>query len=377
MGCGGVDLLAYRATQADPLDLVRAARNALSGAKADRRRQRELRASRFTRLPNAGVDAFTIGSAVFDGSFSPAKGSLRGPDPRHPRGVRQGAQDGGMSAAGPSKARLRPQRERAAASAAGVGTSVERRARDPRTRSVNCCAANGVDPDGGRRSASRLSAVAIERSLAGGKRTSSRRLQLGTPHRRRQRCDDARSAGRAGRARARAAWPRSCRSSSTGNRMPIATTVERLRRACAHADALVAVGSGTINDLCKYAAAKDGKPYAVFATAPSMNGYTSKNAAITVDGHKKSLPAGAPRRRVHGPRRAVRGACADDPRRPRRFAVPLDGAGGLAAVASPARNAVPARAVRAAGRGRAGTCWTTPKRCCAAIPRRCARWRAR
>jgi len=24
------------------------------------------------------VDAFTIGSAVFDGSFSPAKGSLRG-----------------------------------------------------------------------------------------------------------------------------------------------------------------------------------------------------------------------------------------------------------------------------------------------------------
>ena len=31
MGCGGVDLLAYRATQADPLDLVRAARGALAG----------------------------------------------------------------------------------------------------------------------------------------------------------------------------------------------------------------------------------------------------------------------------------------------------------------------------------------------------------
>ncbi len=39
---------------------------------------------------------------------------------------------------------------------------------------------------------------------------------------------------------------------------------------------------------------KDGKPYAVFATAPSMNGYTSKNAAITVDGHKKSLPSVPP-----------------------------------------------------------------------------------
>src|SRR6185295_9183520 len=34
--------------------------------------------------------------------------------------------------------------------------------------------------------------------------------------------------------------------------------------------------------------------YVVFATAPSMNGYTSMNAAITIDGHKKTLPAAAP-----------------------------------------------------------------------------------
>jgi glycerol-1-phosphate dehydrogenase [NAD(P)+] len=68
-------------------------------------------------------------------------------------------------------------------------------------------------------------------------------------------------------------------------------TAEAIRRASAGCDALIAVGSGTINDLCKYAAAQDGKPYAVFATAPSMNGYTSVNAAITVAGHKKSLPA--------------------------------------------------------------------------------------
>jgi glycerol-1-phosphate dehydrogenase [NAD(P)+] len=57
------------------------------------------------------------------------------------------------------------------------------------------------------------------------------------------------------------------------------------------ADALIAVGSGTINDLCKYASAQSNKPYAVFATAPSMNGYTSVNAAITKDGHKKSIQA--------------------------------------------------------------------------------------
>lgn len=71
-------------------------------------------------------------------------------------------------------------------------------------------------------------------------------------------------------------------------------TVERVRAATASADALVAVGSGTINDLCKFASAQDRKPYVVFGTAPSMNGYTSLNAAITVHGHKKSLPAQAP-----------------------------------------------------------------------------------
>lgn len=65
-------------------------------------------------------------------------------------------------------------------------------------------------------------------------------------------------------------------------------------RETARADALVAVGSGTITDLTKYAAARAGKPCAVFGTAPSMNGYTSPSAAITIDGLKKSVPAVAP-----------------------------------------------------------------------------------
>ncbi len=70
-----------------------------------------------------------------------------------------------------------------------------------------------------------------------------------------------------------------------------AASVEAIRRESSDCDALIAVGAGTINDLCKYAAARDGKDYAVFGTAPSMNGYTSVNAAITVGGHKKTLPA--------------------------------------------------------------------------------------
>jgi glycerol-1-phosphate dehydrogenase [NAD(P)+] len=71
-------------------------------------------------------------------------------------------------------------------------------------------------------------------------------------------------------------------------------TVEHVRQATSDAEILVAVGSGTINDLCKYASFLDSKPYVVFGTAPSMNGYTSVSAAITEHGHKKSLPAHVP-----------------------------------------------------------------------------------
>ncbi|AMY71990.1 sn-glycerol-1-phosphate dehydrogenase [Frigidibacter mobilis] len=52
--------------------------------------------------------------------------------------------------------------------------------------------------------------------------------------------------------------------------------------------ALVAVGSGTINDLCKFATYKDGRSYSVYGTAPSMNGYTSSTASITLDSGLKT-----------------------------------------------------------------------------------------
>ncbi|WP_156381843.1 sn-glycerol-1-phosphate dehydrogenase [Rhizobium sp. Leaf341] len=61
------------------------------------------------------------------------------------------------------------------------------------------------------------------------------------------------------------------------------------------ADAVVAVGSGTINDLVKFVTGKAGKRYAVFGTAASMNGYTSTTASITLDsGLKVSLPSQGP-----------------------------------------------------------------------------------
>lgn len=75
-GCGGVDLLAYRATEADPLDLVRAARSALPRGRLVVAGSVTTR-TQILALGEAGADAFTVGSAVFDGAFSPAKGALR------------------------------------------------------------------------------------------------------------------------------------------------------------------------------------------------------------------------------------------------------------------------------------------------------------
>jgi hypothetical protein len=75
-GCAGVDILAYRATEAAPLDLVAACRRGL-GARGmlvvagsiDRR-------ERVAAIRAAGADAFTIGTAAIDGLYAPGAGPL-------------------------------------------------------------------------------------------------------------------------------------------------------------------------------------------------------------------------------------------------------------------------------------------------------------
>src|ERR1043165_1775229 len=57
---------------------------------------------------------------------------------------------------------------------------------------------------------------------------------------------------------------------------------------------VVAIGTGTLNDLSKMVAFRLGCPSAVFATAPSMNGYTSLSASITTDGVKTSFRTRTP-----------------------------------------------------------------------------------
>ncbi len=56
------------------------------------------------------------------------------------------------------------------------------------------------------------------------------------------------------------------------------------------ADAVVAVGAGTLCDLAKYAGDRLGLPAVLYATAASMNGYTSGITAIKVRGLKRTVP---------------------------------------------------------------------------------------
>lgn len=85
-----------------------------------------------------------------------------------------------------------------------------------------------------------------------------------------------------------------------------------------HAEALIAVGAGTLNDLVKYVSHRRQRPYAVFATAPSMNGYVTATASISRGGEKLSLPATPPKGAffdltvlANAPRRLVRAGVGD------------------------------------------------------------------
>lgn len=57
----------------------------------------------------------------------------------------------------------------------------------------------------------------------------------------------------------------------------------------------IAVGSGTLNDLCKRASEELHRPYLSVATAASVDGYASFGAPITADGFKSTWPCAAPR----------------------------------------------------------------------------------
>ena len=74
------------------------------------------------------------------------------------------------------------------------------------------------------------------------------------------------------------------------------STVEELKDKIKAYEGIIAVGSGTVNDLTKLATAQQGRQYCVFATAASMNGYTSSTASMNLaSGLKVSLPGQCPK----------------------------------------------------------------------------------
>lgn len=57
---------------------------------------------------------------------------------------------------------------------------------------------------------------------------------------------------------------------------------------------IVAVGSGSINDICRIISAKTHIPYVIMGTAPSMDGYASTVSPLIIDGAKVTYPGTNP-----------------------------------------------------------------------------------
>ena len=57
---------------------------------------------------------------------------------------------------------------------------------------------------------------------------------------------------------------------------------------------VLSVGTGSLNDPCRLACARQGKKFCIFATAPSMDGFASYSSPIVANGFKASFPAKSP-----------------------------------------------------------------------------------
>jgi glycerol-1-phosphate dehydrogenase [NAD(P)+] len=74
------------------------------------------------------------------------------------------------------------------------------------------------------------------------------------------------------------------------------TFIEMLDERLASTDAIaVAVGSGTINDLCKLCSYHQSRPYMCVATAASVDGYSSFGASVTYKNMKQTFTCPAPK----------------------------------------------------------------------------------
>lgn len=77
--------------------------------------------------------------------------------------------------------------------------------------------------------------------------------------------------------------------------IPDEKAIETVEKQIQGQELIIGIGSGVIQDLCKYVSHFNKIPYMVVATAPSMDGYASSGAAMILKGMKETVPAGLPR----------------------------------------------------------------------------------
>ncbi len=76
--------------------------------------------------------------------------------------------------------------------------------------------------------------------------------------------------------------------------VPDEKAIARVEASLDGIELIIGIGSGVIQDICKYVSHFNGIPYVIVATAPSMDGYASDGAAMITDGMKVTYPAGLP-----------------------------------------------------------------------------------
>ena len=76
--------------------------------------------------------------------------------------------------------------------------------------------------------------------------------------------------------------------------IPDENAIECVRNELEGVDLIIGIGSGVMQDLCKYVAHFAHIPYMMVATAPSMDGYASSGAAMILKGMKETVPASLP-----------------------------------------------------------------------------------
>lgn len=76
--------------------------------------------------------------------------------------------------------------------------------------------------------------------------------------------------------------------------IPDERAIEAVEQRLAGIQLIIGIGSGVIQDLCKYVSFHHKLPYYIVATAPSMDGYASSGAAMITDGMKVTYSAKVP-----------------------------------------------------------------------------------